>query len=822
VGREDDLAWLLGLWRAVAEHGGRVGTLRGEAGIGKSRLAEALRERLGDGCVPMRFQCSPRYDNRALHPVTQHIEQAVMIAPQDPADAKLAKLVTWLRPDDAAYRLALLATLMSVPPEVAPPLPLMTAERRKRDTFELLLTGLRERAAARPLLILFEDLHWADPTTVEFLSTLVERIDGMAALAIFTFRPDFSAPWTGPHVESRALHRLPRPPALRLVEHVAGAERIPDAVLEEVVVRADGIPLFIEELTKAVVSLGAVDERAGGQAFAIPFTLQDSLMARLDQLGSAKLVAQMASAIGREFSFSVLRAIASLPAERLRADLMTLEDAGLVHARGGVFAFKHALVQEVAYQTLLRARRQRLHSLIALVLLEQLPQQARDAPELLAHHWTEAGDAERAVAGWLAAGERACGRSEYSEAVGHLRKGLALVERLPDTAGRHAQELALLLALGPVLMMRTGAATPEVAGLYARALELCAEFPKSERHFAAQWGCWRAALDHHAGLERADKLLALAREIGDPALLVQAHHCQWPTLHVLGAHEECRRHAEEGVRLYDPERHQLHAHLYGGHDPKVCALGVGSVSCWLLGRFDESLASARLALEWAEALGHVGSRVRAMDYALEIRRLRRDVAEVARRADGMWAFATEQHLGEHAARAAFVRGWATALLGDVHRGLADMHRALESEGAAGSPSDFPLYYEMLAEVYERAGWFDRGLDAVSAGLAYAERGQLAFWNAELHRRRAELVLAAGGDPVAAAECYESALSVARDQGARFLELRAATGLARLRLRDGLSSDPMAGLRAVYAGFPRGHDVPDLRAARALLATSPSP
>ena len=294
---------------------------------------------------------------------------------------------------------------------------------------------------------------------------------------------------------------------------------MPAAVLEQVAARADGIPLFIEELTRAVLGFGLLDG-AGGRAashaplpaLAIPSTLQDSLMARLDQLGPAKFVAQLASAIGREFSYPLLDAIAPLPPERLRADLAALEEAGLVHARGEpvgeVFAFKHALVQEVAYQTLLRSRRQELHAQIAQVLEERFPQHTRDAPELLAHHWTEAGNAERAVAGWLAAGERACERSEYSEAIGHLRKGAGAGRPAPDPEQRRDRELAILLALGPVLMMVTGAGTPEVARLYARALELCDEMPKSGLHFAARWGRWRAAMDHRAGLERADDLLS--------------------------------------------------------------------------------------------------------------------------------------------------------------------------------------------------------------------------------------------------------------------------------------------------------------------------
>jgi predicted ATPase len=403
--------------------------------------------------------------------------------------------------------------------------------------------------------------------------------------------------------------------------------------------------------------------------------------------------------------------------------------------------------------------------------------------------------------------------------MGHLRRGVDLVPRLTDPGQRRDRELALLLALGPVSMMVTGSGTADVACLYARAVELCGEFPTSGRHFAARWGSWLVAMDHRAGLDRADDLLHLAQEIGDPALLVQAHHCQWATLYMLGAHEECCLHVDEGIRLYDPDRHRLQAHLYGGHDPKVCALGERSLAYWLLGRLDESLADSRLALDWADSLAHVGSRVHAMDYALVLHRMRRDTAEVASRANEMVAFATEQRLGEHRAKGMVFRGWATALLGDFSNGLGQMRDALAQEEAAGTPEDFPLYFEMFAEVCQLAGRFDEGLDAVSEGFAQAERGRLVYWNAELHRRRGELLLAAGGDSSVVAGCFEQALADARAQGARSLALRAAADLARLRRDELRGDDAMACLRAAYADFPCHLDTPDLRDARRLLTVA---
>ena len=828
VDREDDLAWLLGLWQSAVQHRGRAALLAGEAGIGKSRIVEALRERIADepGAL-LHFQCSPYYVNRALHPVIQHIESAAGIGPEDTASTKLEKLLARVGAEaEAGHALLLLAALLSIPGDDRRSLPPMSAQRQKKLTFDLLLRIMQKRATDRALLVVFEDLHWVDPTTQEFVSLLIARLGSMAMLVVFTFRPDFNPPWHGPHVERRDLGRLSREHAFGLVELV-GEGRFSKAVAEQVVTKTDGVPLFLEELTRAVLGTGLLNTHASSSSpgaplatLAIPSTLHDSLMARLDQLGSAKFVAQLASAIGREFNYPLLEAIAPLPPERLREGLQALEHAGLVYAEpsavGEGYAFKHTLVQEVAYQTLLRSRRRELHAQIAAVLERQFPQTARDAPELVAHHWTEAGDAKRAVAGWLAAGERASARSEYREAIGHLRRGIELIAQLGDPAEQRDRELALLLALGPAVIMADGGGNPEVVRVYSRCVELCADLAKSKQHFAAYWGWWRASMDQRSGRKRADELLRLAQELGDPALLLQAHHCEWATLYMLGAHHECCRHIEAGLALYDPEHHRAHATIYGHHDAKVCALGEWALACWLLGRADEALEHVRSALVWAEALSHVGSRAHAMDYALVLHKFRRDVPEVASRANELVSYATEQQLPDHRAKGAVFRGWARALREDVAGGLSEMRDALTIEQDAGTPEDFPLYYEMFAEACQRAGRFDEGLSAVGQGFGQAEQRGLVYWNAELHRRRGELLLLSGRDRAAASACFRDALDCARAQGARSLELRAATSLARLCRDEGHAIEAASILRPVCTGFTQGFDAPDLIEARKLL------
>lgn len=830
VGRDDDLAWLMDSWRCAGEGRGRVALLAGEAGIGKSRLVEALRAHIAHDARPcLQYQCSPQFVNRALHPLIEHIEYAAALSPEEPEACRLGKLSTWLTAMTGdAQRLPLLAALLSVEGVDQGTLSEMSAPLRKKLTFELLLHLMQPRAAGGPVLIVFEDVHWADPTTVEFLSRLVARVAAMPLLLILTYRPDFTPPWNASHVTRRDLTRLAPSSAYDLVEQIAGEDCMPRAMIEQLVEKTGGIPLFLEEMTRAVLSTRPANVQTDSRRPApqwpelpIPATLRDSLMARLDQLGPAKCVAQLASAIGREFEYPLLQAISALAEDPLRRGLSALQHAGLVYAvpspSGERYAFKHALLQDAAYQTLLRDRRRELHARIAGVLEQRCAQITEDAPELVAQHWTAAGNASLATARWLAAGKRASARSEYVEAIAHLRRGIEMIGLIGDPAERSGRELELLLALGPALIVTEGAGNLEVARVYGRALELCQARPACALHFAAHWGWWRASMDHRSGRERANALLRLAAELGDRASLLQAHHGQWATLYMLGAHEECCRHVDAGLQAYDPEQHRAHASIYGGHDARVCALGERALAFWLMGRVDEAVGEVRAALAWAEELSHVGSRVHALDYALVLHKFRRDTAEVSRWAEVLLAYATRQNLRDHLAKGAFFRGWARTLRGDPAGGLEAMRDALAAEQEAGTPEDFPLYHEMFAEACGLAGRYEEGLSAVAEGFAQAERGGIVYWNAELHRRRGELLLALGRDRAGSAGCFREAMACARAQGARSLELRAASSLARMHRAADEPDLAVSILDPVCRAFTQGVDTPDLIEARSLLA-----
>ncbi len=811
VDREVESARLKQYWRDAVSGRGRALLLYGESGIGKSRIVSVLHEYVSAQPYSMlRFQCSPYYTNTALHPVIEQVALNSGIGSEDPDQQKLAKLATWLGPGfDTAEAMALFALLLSIPEFDDAPLSSMSPARRRERTFELLL-GIAGRLAAKwPLLIVFEDLHWSDPTTRELLPRLVTLARNARVLVVMTARPEFLESWNNSvPVDMLEVRRFGPEETIQLVARVAGDVAIQDATMAQVVARADGIPLFIEELAKVVVS--------GEQS--IPATLQDSLMARLDRLGPAKQIAQIAGVIGREFAPDLLAAVSGQSLLHIQNGLRTLEDAGLIRqitgVKGGGYEFRHALIQEAACQSLLRRRRRELHGTIADVVETLLPGMARDEPELVAHHLTEAGNPDRATNAWLAAGRRASERSQYREAIGHLRNGLALISQLADPALQCDRELQLLLALGPALITIQGGGTQEVQETYTRALALCEGKAASAAHFTAHWGWWRTSMNHNTGRERADRLLALSHELNDPALLLQGHHCQWATLYMRGAHRECQRHIEAGLGIYDPQRDHAHAALYGGHDARVCGLGEGALAAWMLGNPAKGLALARDAVNWSHALSHVGSRVHAMDYALVLHKFRRDVPAVHRQADELAAYATEQKLHVHRAKGLFFRGWARATLEDVAGGLAEMRNGIASEQASDTPHDFALYYEMLAEVYGRAGRLDEAMRAVEAGFAIAEDHGIIFWNAELHRRRGELLLAAG-DRDGAEVTFREAQECARGQEARSLELRAAVSLSRLHLAAGNPSTLHTVLRPLYVRFNEGHDTPDLQEARAL-------
>jgi len=819
VGREEEVALLLERWQRAKDGEGQVVLLSGEAGIGKSRILEAVQEALADQPhLRLRYQCSPHYVNSALHPVITQLQRAAGFGAEDAAEAKLVKLENLLRQSSESVEAdaALLAALLSLPFEGRYGALELAPRERKARTLDALSGQLLRLAAGRPVLFLFEDAHWIDPTTSELLTHSIERIQGARVLMVITYRPEYVAPWLGHgHVSTVTLNRLSRAQCRALVTNVAAEGALTNQVVQKIVERADGIPLFLEELTKTIL------ESAGGGPAAqskIPATLHDSLMSRLDRLGPVKELAQIGAVIGREFPHALLEAVAPMRGRALDDALDMLVASELVFRRGvageATFVFKHALIQDAAYESLLRRRRQQLHARIARVLSER----GTAAPELLAHHYTEAGLVDEAIRHWRLAGERAAQRFANAEAISHLDRALSLVAALPADRSRDQQEAELLLLLGPVLMGSLGWGNERVRTNYARAQALLGKGERPADLFIARWGLWmhHQARSQHASAERlADALLEVARRAGDQELLLQAHHATWTTNLYTGRLDAAREHARQGLALYQPEVHGHHAFVYAGHDPGVCGHSQNALALWLLGYPEQAMESSRRALDLAEQLRHPPTLAHAHIFAARLNSCLPDPDEAEARARSALEIAERMTLPVYELQGAIISGWARARRSSDEAGVRQMHEAIQRSRGMSFGSAGAHMAGLLAEAWIWRGRAGEALSQIDDALLTVESTGECYWEAELHRL-AGLAHQLRPAADAAEAAFRRAIEVSYQQQARSLELRAVTSLARLlRARDqgAAAREPLA---ATYAWFSEGFDTPDLMDARSVL------
>lgn len=831
VGRAEELDLLVRRWQQAKAGEGRVVLLSGEPGIGKSRLTEALIQRIaGEAPARLRYFCSPHHQESALHPVVAQIARAAGFTRDDLPEEKLRKL-TALLGGTGAEDLPLLAELLSLPQLPSSPLLELSPQQRKELTFSALQRQLESLAFTRPVLMVFEDVHWIDPTTRELLDRTIALTERMPVLLIATFRPEFQPPWVGqPHVTMLALPRLGRREGAALVRELrANTATLPADIIDEIVERTDGVPLFIEEVTKVVLEAAASDDAARstlasipGARFTVPPTLQASLMARLDRLGAAaREVAQVGAAIGRDFSHELLLAASPHGAAETEAALNRLVAARLVFQRGVAptadYTFKHALVQDTAYGSLLRGPRQALHARIAAAMLVREAETTERAPEIIAYHLAEAGEPDRAASWWLEAGQRAARRSANVEAMAHLCRGLSGLKQLPETPERCRSELELQLALGPAVFSLKGFGAPQARAAYERARTLAADLSDDRARFAAVWGCWLSgqdttdtAADEVASL--SEELSRIAEGLGDPALRLQAHHSAWATMMSQGRLDALREHVQQGLLLYDSDQHRRHALVYGGHDPAVCGHGQGAVALWFLGYADQAVQSARAGIDLAATLSHPPSLGHALWWAALVHYLRRDVAMALGCSERLIALGDEHSLQLYQAVGRIIHGWALAASGRVEEGLPELRQAIAAYGMAAKIM-FGLYTTMLAETELGAGSPAEALRQLEAAERRASVGE-PFWRAEVLRQKAELL--AVQDAAAAELLLEESLDVARQHQAKSLELRAAASLGRLRQRKGRADEARAVLAPVVGWFTEGFDTPDLKQAKALL------
>jgi class 3 adenylate cyclase/predicted ATPase len=836
VGREQEVGLLIDRWNQVKAGQGHVVLLTGEGGIGKSRLVQVLKEHIA--IEPhMRWECRsvPYYQNTALYPLTDLLQRTLQWQQDETADEKLATLERMLH----QYRLPveesvpLFAPLLSLPlpHDRYPPL-LLSPQRQRQQTLESLVAMLLEFAAQQPVLFILEDLHWTDPTTLEFLALLMDQTPTAPLYVLVTCRPEFQPSWHHwSYLTEITVNRLAREQIARMAMQIAGGKPLPDEVLQQIVDKTDGVPLFVEELTKAVLESGHLKDVDGHYeltgtlaSLAIPATLHDSLMARLDRLVTAKGIAQYAAVIGRQFAYALLQAVSHLDEVTLQRELGKLVEAEIVYQRGvpphASYLFKHALIQDAAYQSLLKSTRQQYHQRIAQVLEEQFPETVATQPELLAHHYTEAGLNEQAVGYWHKAGQRAMERSAYAEAISHLTKGIAVLETLPETWTRCQEELPLQITLALAFHASKGQAAPEVEHAYVRARTLCEQLDDDRQLFRVLMGltrCYGGRGQRQKARECIDLLCGVAQRLHEPALLQEAYMMRGTVLCHNGALLDARAHLEQALTLYVPQ----HAHFSATHaslHPGVITLSRLSWTLWFLGYPAQALRRSQETLTLARALGHTHSLAGVCIFAAMFHLLRSEGAAVQEQADVAMRLARDYDMRQRQMTAAILQGWCRARPGQDRAGVAQMHQALTAYRATGLAQYQVWFLALLSEVQGTYGQSVQGLEGIAEALTLVgrEEGERC-WAPELHRIKGELLLAQSSDNHSAVEaCFHHALDIARSQQAKSWELRAATSLARLWQQQGKRQEAYDLLAPVYNWFTEGFDTVDLQEAKTLL------
>jgi class 3 adenylate cyclase/predicted ATPase len=829
IGRDEELELLRRRWVQAKAGEGRVVLVSGEPGIGKSRLTAAIGAAIkGEQPLPLRWFCSPHNQDSALYPFIVQLERAAGFARDDSAEERLAKLNSVLAPGaPGADDIALVSELLSLPNTAAD---LNLSPQRKREKlFEALLHQLEALSRDRPVLAAFEDAHWIDPTSRELLDLMVDQVRRLPVLLIITFRLEFQAAWGGqPHVTTLALNRLGQREVAALVRGLAGNAPLGSEVVEEIVERTDGVPLFIEELTKAVLERADQDNRVAAvlsasplPRLAVPSTLHASLIARLDRIGTApKEIAQVGAVLGREFSYELIEPVAQRSEAELQAALNRLTEVGLLFCRGtpphSSYLFKHALVQDAAYGTLLRSHRQELHARVAAVLEQDFSDLVERQPELLAHHLTGAAETERAVAQWLKAGQFAAARSAHPEAIGHFGKGLAALASMPDGPARDRQETELQLARGLSLLTARGFASVEAVEAYARARALCEKSGDADHLFVALWNLWMttAVRDVNAARPLSARLLSLTETEKDTGLRLEAHHSGWFTHFYAGEPAQARHHCDEGRRLYDVDQHRSLAFQYGGHDAGVCARNHSGLCTWLLGYPDQALAESDDAVDLASRLAHPLSLNHSILYNGIIHLFRREPGIVRQRMHDAEDAAREQRLAL-ALDVDILRGGALLIEGATEEAAQSSQRGLAARRSDGWQLFRPYQLVVAAEVLCSANELDGATDALVEARTAAKASNERWWEAEILRLHGLLLLAQNKVDESQA-AFERALHVARAQQARSLELRAAVSLARLWGETAKRAEAHQLLAPVFGWFTEGFDTPDLKEAKALL------
>jgi class 3 adenylate cyclase/predicted ATPase len=820
VGREEELPLLLRRWERTREGEGQLALIIGEPGIGKSRLVREFHDRIRDTPhIWLESAGEQFFENTPFHAISEMLSRWLELQDATNTAEQCERLEQALA--SAGLNVAeigpLIAELLQLPSCERYPALTLSAEQKRRRLLAALSGWVMGAARLQPLMMVVEDLHWLDPSTLELLQLLAEQGATVPLMLLYTARPEFRAPRPmRTHHSQITLNRLSARHVREMVALLAARNALASDSVEAVVERTGGVPLFVEELTRAVLESGS----ARGSGHEIPATLHDSLMARLDRLGPTKEVLQIGAVIGSEFSYGLLHAVHPLPDEELQGAIHRAADAELVYERGlppdATYQFKHALIRDAAYEALLRSRRKELHARIAEVLVGQFPDRVTSAPELIAHHYTEGGFIEQAIPYWQHAGQRAGERSANTEAISHFTKGLELLTATPDSPERVQQELELQIALGGALILTTGYAAPDAGKAYARALELCRQAGETPKLFRVLVGLavfYSGRGELGTARELAEQALSLAQNLQTPEFLQPAHYQMGVVLYWLGELPQSRTHLEQAIALYDPQKRRVSA-LY---DLGVSCPAVAAFTLHWLGYPDQALKRIRESLSLAQELSHPSSLAYALLVAATLHHLRREVEATQVQAEALIALSHEQGFAFYEACGEGMRGWALAKQGRQKEGIAQIRQGVAAAQATGAQLAQPTFLALLAEAYGEAAQPEEGLTALTEALDPASKTEERRWQAELYRLKGALLLMQNDSYAAQAEsCFQRAIEIAREQSAKSWELRATTSLARLLVHQGRRDEARSMLAEIYGWFTEGFDTLDLKEAKALI------